>query len=65
MVGLLIVFVLLSFLYGLVATPGTGDALKALGVLLCALFILWTMLPDWFKRLVRKSMGKGGRHEDR
>jgi hypothetical protein len=65
MVGLLIVYVVLSFVYGLVTTPETGDALMALGLLLVALFILWTMLPDWFKRLIRRSMGKGGRHEDR
>lgn len=65
MVGLLIVYVVLSFVYGMVTTPRTGDALIALGLLLGALFILWTMLPDWFKRLVRRSMGKGGRHEDR
>jgi RNA polymerase subunit RPABC4/transcription elongation factor Spt4 len=65
MVGLLIVYVVLSFVYGLVTTPETGNALTALGLLLGALFILWTMLPDWFKRLIRRSMGKGGRHEDR
>ena len=65
MVGLLIVYVVLSFLYGMVTSPETGNALMALGLLLCALFVLFAMLPDWFKRLVRRSMGKGGRHEDR
>jgi zinc transporter ZupT len=64
-VGLLVVYVLLSFLYGIATAPQTGNALMALGLLLGALFILWTMLPDWFKRLIRRSMGKGGRHEDR
>jgi RNA polymerase subunit RPABC4/transcription elongation factor Spt4 len=65
MVGLLIVFVFLSFLYGMLASSRTGDALMALGLLLGVLFVLWTMLPDWFRRLVRRSMGKGGRREDR
>lgn len=65
LVGLLIAYVVLSFVYGMVTTPRTSDALMALGLLLCALFILWTMLPDWFKRLVRRSLGKGGHHEDR
>jgi RNA polymerase subunit RPABC4/transcription elongation factor Spt4 len=65
LVGLLIVYVVLSFVYGLVTTPRTGDALMALGLLLCALFVLSAMLPDWFKRLVRKSLGKGGHREDR
>lgn len=64
-VGLLIAYVVLSFVYGMVATPETGNALAALALLLGALFLLWTMLPDWFKRLVRRSLGKGGRHEDR
>lgn len=65
MVGALVVYVLLAFAYGMVATPRTGNALIVLGLLLGALFILWAMLPNWFKRLVRRSMGKGGRHEDR
>lgn len=64
-VGLLIGYVALSFVHGMVATPRTGSALTALGLLLCALFILWAALPDWFKRLVRRSLGKGGRREDR
>lgn len=63
--GLLIAYVFLSFVYGLLATPRTGDALMVLVLLLGALWILWTMLPDWFRRLVRKSLGKGGRREDR
>jgi hypothetical protein len=65
MVGLLIAYVLLSFLYGMATTPQTANALMALALLLGALFVLMAMLPDWFKRLVRRSMGKGGRHEDR
>ena len=65
MVGLLIAYVVLSFVYGMVTTPRTSDALMALGLLICALFVLWTMLPDWFRRLVRRSMGKGGHREDR
>jgi hypothetical protein len=65
LVGLLIVYVVLSFVYGMATTPQTSNALVALGLLLGALFILWTMLPDWFKRLVRRSLGKGGRNEDR
>ena len=64
-VGTLIVYVLLSFVCGMVTAPRTGDALIALGLLFCALCVLWAMLPDWFKRLVRRSMGKGGQHEDR
>jgi len=64
-VGLLIAYVVLSVLSGLLTSPQTGQALVTLGLLFGALFGLWTMLPDWFKRLVRRSLGKGGRHEDR
>jgi RNA polymerase subunit RPABC4/transcription elongation factor Spt4 len=64
-VGLLIAYVILSFLYGMATAPETGNALLALALLLGALVVLMAMLPDWFKRFVRKSMGKGGRHEDR
>jgi 4-hydroxybenzoate polyprenyltransferase len=65
LVGLLIAYVVLSFVYGMLTTPETGNALMALALLLGILFFLWTMLPDWFKRLVRRTLGKGGRHEDR
>ena len=64
-VGLLIAYVMVSFVYGMLTTPRTGNALVALALLLGILFFLWTMLPDWFKRIVRRSLGKGGRHEDR
>ena len=64
-VGAFIVYALLSFVYGMVTTPRTGDALMALGILLCALLVLWAVLPDCFKGLVRRSLGKGGRRDDR
>jgi hypothetical protein len=64
-VGLLAVYVGLSFLYSMVSTPQTGNALLALVLLLVPLFILWGLVPDWFKRLVRRSLGKGGHREDR
>ena len=63
--GLLVVYVVLSFLYGMVSTPQTGNALLALVFLLVPLVILWGLIPDWFKRLVRRSLGKGGHREDR
>lgn len=64
-VGAFIVYVLLSFVYGMATAPRTGDALMALGILLCALSVLWAMLPDCFKGLVRRSLRKGGRRDDR
>lgn len=64
-VGLLVVYVVLSFLYGMVSTPQTSNALLALVFLLVPLLILWGLVPDSFKRLVRRSLGKGGHREDR
>jgi hypothetical protein len=64
-VGVFIVYVLLSFVYGMAMTPRTGNALMVLGLLLCALSVLWAMLPDCFKGLVRRSLRKGGRRDDR
>lgn len=65
LIGLLVVYVLLSFLYGMFTTPRVADALVALALLLAALLILWGMVPSWFKSLVRKSLGKGGHRDNR
>jgi hypothetical protein len=65
LVGLLVVYVVLSFIYGLLTSPQTGNALFALVLLTIPLVVLWSILPDCFKRLVRKSLGKGGHREDR
>ena len=65
LVGLLIVYVVLSFIDAMLSSPETGNALLALVLLLVPLAILWGMVPDWLRKLVRKALGKGGRHEDR
>ena len=65
LVGLLIVYVVLSVIDALISSPATGNALLAFLVLLVPLAILWGMIPDWLRKLVRKALGKGGRHEDR
>jgi hypothetical protein len=65
LLGLLVVYVVLSFIYGLLSSPETGNALLAFLLLLVPLVILWSMVPDWCKRLVRRALGKGGHREDR
>lgn len=65
LLGLLVVYVVMSFIYGLLSSPQTGNALLALMLLLVSLVIVWSMVPDWCKRLVRKALGKGGHREDR
>jgi RNA polymerase subunit RPABC4/transcription elongation factor Spt4 len=64
-VVLLIAYVLLAFGYALFTTAETAAALMALGLLLGGLSVLWMMLPEWFRRFVRWSWGKGRRDEDR
>jgi len=65
MLGLLMAYVLLAILYVLLAVPTTRDALIALGILLAVLWFIWEMLPNWLRRLIRWSLGKRGRRDDR
>lgn len=65
LLGLLLFYVLLSFLYGMISSPQSGDALLVILLLMVPLVVLWSIVPDWFKRLVRRSLGKGGHREDR
>ncbi|MGB9105367.1 MAG: hypothetical protein WCC59_11460 [Terriglobales bacterium] len=64
-IALLLAYVLLAFLYELFTRPETGNALVALGFLFGALWLLWGMVPEWLRKAVRWSLGKGGRGHDR
>jgi len=64
-IALLLAYVLLAFLYELFTRPETGNALVALGFLFGALWFLWGMVPEWLRKAVRWSLGKGGRGHDR
>jgi hypothetical protein len=64
-IALLLAYVLLAFLYELFTRPETGNALVALGFLFGALWVLWGMVPEWLRKAVRWSLGKGGRGLDR
>jgi RNA polymerase subunit RPABC4/transcription elongation factor Spt4 len=65
LVGFFVVYVVLSFIYGMLSSFQTNNALLALILLLVALMVVWSIVPDCFKRLVRRSLGKGGHREDR
>ena len=64
-VALLLAYVLLAFLYELFTRPETGNALVALGFLFGALWFLWGMVPEWLRKAVRWSLGKGRQGHDR
>lgn len=61
--GLLLFYVSLSLVIALVRTPEVQKAFVAFGVLLAALWWLWSKLPDWFQDVIR-SFSKSRRQKD-
>lgn len=54
-----------EFLKAVFGTPEGQAALVGLGILSGALWCLWALLPDWFRKLVRKQFRNGrDRHEN-
>jgi len=64
-IALLLAYLLLAFLYELLASPQTSNAIVAFGFLFAALWFLWAMVPEWLRKAIRWSWGKGGRGHDR
>lgn len=64
-VGLLIAYVLLVFVKEVLTNPKTMNALMALGLLFLALWVLWGMLPMWFRRVIHWSLGRKKHGEER
>lgn len=44
--------------------PETRNAALALGIMIALLWWLWSQLPDWFRKLVRKALARGRRKDD-
>jgi hypothetical protein len=61
--GLLLFYVSLSLVIALVRTPEVQKAFVAFGILLAALWWLWSKLPDWFQDAIR-SFSKSRRQKD-
>jgi len=63
--GVLLVYVSLSVLVALLQTREVQNGLIVLGVLLGILWWLWSLLPDWFRKLVRRSRRQKERNHER
>lgn len=55
LLGTFLVYVSISVLMAVVETPEAQNALVILGVLVALLWWLWSRLPDWFRKTVRRS----------
>src|ERR1700733_874591 len=58
---LLLFYISLSFLVALVKTTQVQEAVVCLGLLLVALWVLWSKLPDWLQDVIRSAV-KGRRN---
>jgi RNA polymerase subunit RPABC4/transcription elongation factor Spt4 len=52
--------ILLALLKGILGSPRGQLALLVLGFLALALYWLWETLPEWIRKLVRRSLGRKG-----
>jgi hypothetical protein len=50
---------------GILASPRGQVDLLILGILALALYWLWQMVPEWMRKLVRRSLGRKGQHGGR
>lgn len=62
--GLLLFYASLSLLIALLRTPQVQQWLIVLGLLLAALWLLWSKLPDWFREAIRSSWKRRRRNDD-
>ena len=53
--GVLLFYVTLSFLVTLARSTEFQQALVAIALLLIALWLLWSKLPDWLQELIRSA----------
>ena len=60
-----LVLLSLAVLIELLKTPVVQNGLVVLGLLLVALWVLWSMLPDWFRKLVHRAIKRKERRDDR
>lgn len=62
--GLLLFYVSLSVLIAMLRSPQIQQSLIAFGLLLAALWLLWSKLPDWFREAIRSSWKRKRRNDD-
>jgi hypothetical protein len=62
--GLFLLWVTLCFLITLGRTPQIQQALVSIGLLLLALWIVWSKLPEWLQDALRQSAKRRRRGDD-
>jgi hypothetical protein len=62
--GLLLFYATLSLLVALIRSPEVQQSLVPMGLLLLALWILWSKLPEWFREAIRSFWKNRSSHED-
>src|SRR5258708_22454975 len=63
--GVLLVYLTLAGFVGLLQTPQFQNALIVFGILIGVLWWLWSLLPEWFRKLVRRSHKRKERSDER
>ena len=59
------VVLLFEFLKAVLQSPEGQGAVVVLAILLGVLWWLWTLLPDWFRKLVKKSFERRRQSDER
>ena len=65
LLGVFLVYVSLAVLVAVLRIPEVQNGLVVLGVLVALLWWLWSQLPDWFRKLVRRSLKRKERGNGR
>lgn len=63
--GVLLVYLSLAGFVALVRSPEFQTALFIFGILIGLLWWLWSLLPEWFRKLVRRSNRRKERDHER
>ena len=63
--GTFLVYLTLAGFVGLLKTPQFQNALFVFGILIGLLWWLWSLLPEWFRKLVRRSLRRKERSHER
>jgi hypothetical protein len=63
--GVLLVYLTLAGFIALLKTPQFQNALIVFGILIGLLWWLWSLLPEWFRKLVRRSNRRKERGHER
>jgi hypothetical protein len=56
---------LFEFLIAVLQSPAGQSAVIVLAILLGVLWWLWTLLPDWFRKLIKKSFERRRQSDER